>query len=405
MNGKLNSMTTREKIGVIACVPDKWHGIWMPRHHIVERLARHFDVVWIDPASGWRDYWLASRPSDEVIQDIPPETFNIDVYDPGRWLPEIYRPRFLQRWIRSQRVKRAHDRLRRRGCEKFILYLWRHEFDWALDVFDADLTCYHIDDEYHFSKHDLPNDPREIALIRRVDQVIIHSRKLMEKKGSFNANTIQVPNGVEYAAYAAPHPEPDDMAAIPRPRMGYVGVIKGQLDIELLFQLAKRRPDWSFVLVGPKGYLGEKASLLEQLSKLPNVHLTGNRQLSELPAYMQAMDVCLMCYEVCDYTNFIYPLKLNEYLATGRPVVSAAIDSVDGLQPLVSIPRSIDEWERAMSEALLPPALQAPAVEARQRQAQIHDWDALADRVADQFRTQLAAKSAAPTAGAARPAN
>ncbi|MDP2171362.1 MAG: glycosyltransferase [Rhodocyclaceae bacterium] len=362
----------------------------MPRHHVLGRLARHFEVVWIEPAAGWRNYWLSNKARDAAIQMRSPEEFGIDIYDPGRWLPEVYRPEALGDWIRKQRVKLACAKLRQRGCDKIVLYLWRPEFDWARDAIDADLSCYHIDDEYRFSMEDLPNDPREVALIQRVDQVIIHSRKLLEKKGGINPHTMHVPNGVEYAAHATPAPAPEDIAAIPQPRMGYVGVIKSQLDIGLLHQLAKRRPDWSFVLVGPKGYLGPKASLLDQLEGLPNVYLTGNRQLAELPAYMQAMDVCMMCYEVCDYTNFIYPLKLNEYLATGRPVVTAAIDSVAGLEPLVSIAHSAEEWETALDNALSSGANSPAAIQARQNQAELHDWDRLVQQIADQFRNRLA---------------
>jgi glycosyltransferase involved in cell wall biosynthesis len=383
---------SERKVGVIALVPDNWHGIWMLRHHIVGRLAQRFETIWIEPASGWRDYWLRSSQDRSVIQRTPPSEFNLHVYDPGRWLPDVYRPAVLGKWLKAKRVKRAYTQLRRRGCEQIVLYLWRPQFDWALDVVDADLSVYHIDDEYRFSKEDQPNDPREIRLAKRVDQVIIHSRKLLEKKGHLNAHTVHIPNGVEYSAFAAPLDEPADMRSVPRPRMGYVGVVKNQLDIGLLKTLAERNPQWSFVLVGPKGYLGEKTQLLKQLERLPNTYLTGNRQLAELPAYMQAMDVCMMCYEVCDYTNFIYPLKLNEYLATGRPVVSAAIDSVNGLEPLVRIANDLDEWEKALAYALTDEAKSLASVEARQAQAKAYDWEHLATRVGDQFLQRLSEK-------------
>lgn len=379
-------MSVNVKVGVIALVPDRWRGIWMPRHHVVGRLARHFDVIWIEPAAGWREYWLPGATPEADIQSTPPEEFGLTLYDPGRWLPEFYRPEALANWVRKQRVISACRMLKRRGCTHIVLYLWRPEFDWALDAIKADFTCYHIDDEYRFSVNDLPNDPREMALIGRVDQVIIHSRKLLEKKGSANPCTMHIPNGVDYAAYASPAPEPADMAHIPRPRMGYVGVVKSQLDLDLMLQLARQRPEWSFVLVGPQGHLGDKAELLSQLAALPNVYLTGNRQLADLPAYMQAMDVCLMCYEVCDYTHFIYPLKLNEYLATGRPVVCSPIDSVLGLEHVVRIAGNFQEWELALEDALSVEANASSAITNRQHQAALHDWDTLVQQIADRFR-------------------
>lgn len=364
----------------------------MPRHHVVGRLAKYFDVIWIEPSAGWRDYWLPGAVREADIQSLPPEAFGLTVYEPGRWLPEIYRPQAIGDWIRRQRVARARRMLTSRGCTDVVLYLWRPEFDWALDAIEADLTCYHIDDEYRFSVDDLPNDPREVALIGRVDQVIIHSRKLVEKKGNINPHSMCVPNGVDYAAYASPAPEPADIACIPRPRMGYVGVIKSQLDLALLLQLAQQKSEWSFVLVGPQGYLGNKAELLAQLVAQPNVYLLGNRQLVDVPAYMQAMDVCMMCYEVCDYTHFIYPLKLNEYLASGRPIVCSPIDSVKGLEQLVSIAGHVHEWALALHDALSERATSPHSIQARQQQAALHDWDHLVGQIADRFRQSLEAK-------------
>jgi len=358
----------------------------MPRHHVVGRLARHFDVVWIEPAAGWRRYWLPGAAEVEEIQSIRPEDFGVTLFNPGRWLPELYRPKALADWVRAKRVARARRILEKRGCNRIVLYLWRPEFAYALDSVQADFSCYHIDDEYRFSVNDQPNDPHEIALIERADLVIIHSRKLLEKKGGINPNTMHVPNGVDYAAYQSPAPEPEDLASIPRPRMGYVGVVKSQLDLGLLLQLAVEKPEWSFVLVGPIGYLGNKAPILDQLAERPNVHILGNRQLHELPGYMQSMDVCMMCYEVCDYTNNIYPLKLNEYLATGRPVVSSPIDSVLELDHVVRIAGSTEQWVAALGEALLDNGNGPGEIESRQQQASLHDWDALVLKIAEKFR-------------------
>lgn len=383
------SKAIKRKIGIVALVPDNWHGIWMPRHHVVGRLARHFDVIWVEPSKGWRDYWFSGNQNEADIQSTSPKEFGLALYSPGRWLPELYRPKWLAQWIRNQRIIRAERKLRSRGCTDIVLYLWRPEFDWALEAIHADLTCYHIDDEYSFSKDDQPNNPREVALIKRVDQVIIHSQKLLEKKGSLNPETIHIPNGVNYAAYATRAPEPIDIGHIPSPRMGYVGVIKSQLDLDLLRQLALQRRDWSFVLVGPIGYVGGKEALLEELRDLPNIYFTGNRQLAELPAYMQAMDVCMMCYEVCDYTHFIYPLKLNEYLATGKPVVCSPIDSVLPLNKIVGIAETLPQWENALKDALSAATNTPEAIAKRQQQASLHDWDYLVDKIADQFRRRL----------------
>ena len=110
------------------------------------------------------------------------------------------------------------------------------------------------------------------------------------------------------------------MASIAHPRVGYAGVIKRQLDFDLLVRLARARPQWSFVLVGPVTNVEGKEQQLAALRQMHNVHYLGGKPAKDLPSYIQHFDVCLMCYEVNDYTQYIYPLKLNEYLASGgRP--------------------------------------------------------------------------------------
>src|SRR5690606_34370889 len=163
---------------------------------------------------------------------------------------------------------------------------------------------------------------------RRADDVIVHSARLFEKKSGINPATFLVPNGVDYDAFATRRDEPPDLAAIARPRIGYAGVIKMQLDLALLDALAAARPDLSFVLVGPVGNVEGKARELESLRARPNVHFLGRKPVEDLGAYTQHFDACLMCYEVNAYTHCIYPLKMHEYLASGRPTISSPIRSV-----------------------------------------------------------------------------
>jgi glycosyltransferase involved in cell wall biosynthesis len=378
------------RVGIIALVPDTWcHETWALRHQILTRLAGHFEVVWIEPSLGWRDHWLKGRGraagTEQVLAAVP----SFSVFSPGRWLPEVFKPRAFGNWLRRRRVIAARRFLERRGCDRIVLYIWRPEFAWAVGAIPADLTCYHIDDEYQFSTTPAPEDPQEIGLIRAAGQVIIHSPRLLERKGRINPNTAFVPNGVDYRAYVAPTREPQDLAAIPRPRMGYVGVVKAQLDLALHLELAQRNPGWSFVFVGPQGYLGDKQHLIAKLGSLPNVHLLGGRKVTELPHYTQHLDVCLMSYEVNDYTNCIYPLKLHEYLASGRPVVSAPIESVLPFGKVVRLASSLEEWERSLALCLEPQASSHEAVAERRAVAADHDWDALVSRIARLFRQQL----------------
>ena len=179
------------------------------------------------------------------------------------------------------------------------------------------------------------------------------------------------------------------MVPIPHPRVGYAGVIKKQLDLALLVRLARGMPQHSFILVGPVLNVSGKEAELAELGQLPNVFLLGAKPAEALPQYVQHFDVCLMCYEVNEYTKYIYPLKLNEYLATGRPVVSSPIETVIATvkeySGIVSIASSDAEFVDAIEQGLCDAAQAAGAVAARQSFARANDWDVLVARIADLF--------------------
>lgn len=370
------------EIGVLALVANRWGDPWQSRQQILTRLARFFNIVWVDPPRGWRELWL--NAPHQVGEFDPAETdiTNFRVYRPGRWLPQLYRPRFLALLAERQRFRRAQRMLQKQGCRKTILYLWRPEYAPALDLLSYDLSCYHIVDEYTFSEVEKPIGETEASLISRVDQVLIHSPALLEKKGKLNPNTVFVPNGVDYPAYAAPLDEPEDMRSIPHPRIGYSGMIKKQLDWPLILRLTSKHPEWSFVFVGERLAHPEVTAPIEQLSRRPNVYFLGAKSVKECPAYPQHFDVCMMPYRMNDYTKFIYPLKLHEYLASGRPVVGSPIRTLQDFGGVIALARTEEEWSRALRASLDPSARSASRLEARRRVARQYDWDNVVRRIA-----------------------
>jgi glycosyltransferase involved in cell wall biosynthesis len=244
-------------------------------------------------------------------------------------------------------------------------------------------------DEYSFSPTDKPLTDREVHLIKRVDQVFIHSPALLERKGHFNPHTLFVPNGVNYPAFATPQAEPADLARIPHPRLGYVGIIKTQLDFRVLLDLASRHVEWSFVFVGPRGKLGTDTPLVDQLSELQNVHFLGHKPIEVACAYPQHMDVCLLPYKANDYTKYIYPLKLNEYLAGGKPIVGTSIRSLLDFAHVIKLVGTQEEWSRALAESLAPDAVTIDQVEKRRSIARQVDWEILVHTIAGTLCTRL----------------
>lgn len=368
-------------VGVVAMVPDYWRHEWQPRHQLMSRLGRYFNVVWVNPAPHWRELGRARASG-------PPPSPGMEIYDPDRWLPRVHRPAALSAMLFRARIRRARSRLERLSVRRFVLYIWRPEFAAAVGLGGFDLTCYHVDDEYTFNGTDEPIRAAERQLLLNVDQVFIHSRALMEKKGHLNPNTLRVPNGVDLRSFAGSGPLPADLASVPKPWIGYAGYLKDQLDWRLLTDVAAARPDWSLVLVGvDKVRDPENRRLLDQLAARDNVHLLGNKTTEELAHYPRQFDVCIMPYVHDDYTRYIYPLKLHEYLATGQPVVGTPIDALLEYRHLVSLAGPASDWISAIRRSL---DGHAPAsAEARIATAARHDWSILTRRVAETIAGRL----------------
>jgi glycosyltransferase involved in cell wall biosynthesis len=378
-------------IGITALVPDRWGGPWESRHQFLTRLARWFHVLWVDPPGNVLDVpsrILRPRRSLTHAPEALPEGFR--VFSRSYLLPRFSRPR-LARLSDGARLTTARRMLSRRGVRKHVLYIWRDRFGSALDRVRHDLSCYHIDDDYTFSFDETPISDRERDLIGRADFVIVSSPGLKRRKGDINPNTIVVPNGVDFASFAAAAEsaagagdEPRDLRDVPRPRVGYVGVIKRQLDVDAMLRLARERPRYSFVFVGPwRDNLAEEIDRWHELAGLENVHVLGEKHFSELPRYVAALDVCLLCYRRNAYTQQIYPLKLHEYFATGKPVVGPPLESFQEFRGLMHFAESPEAWSEAVDAAVRE---KSPEIEAARRDAaRRHDWNLLAARIAEKI--------------------
>ena len=272
--------------------------------------------MWINPAHHWRNVGSRVLEERETVR-YDRAVSNFFVYQPEPWLPRLFGDTGLSRALLRARVRRAKSLLREVGCTRFVLYVWRPEFAAAADASQIDLICYHIADEYSFADDDAPNSAVEEALIAKADNVFMVSGALIEKKGHLNPSTYLVPNGVDFASYSTLVPEPRDLAAIPRPRIGYVGYLKKQLDWTLIESLADRHHEWSFVFAGATSPHSAIDDVLARLSRRANVHFLGAKPTRELCAFPQHFDVCIMPYRRTAYASYINPLKLNEYLRLG----------------------------------------------------------------------------------------
>lgn len=167
---------------------------------------------------------------------------------------------------------------------------------------------------------------RERRLFARADVVFTGGESLYESKRPHHPNVHAFPSGVDLGHFRQARrilAEPVDQAPIPRPRVGWFGVIDERFDRELVERAAALRPGWSWVLVGPTAKVEP-----DEVPVAPNIHLLGQRSYAHLPAYLAGWDVAVMPFARNEATRDISPTKTPEYLAGGIPVVSTSIRDV-----------------------------------------------------------------------------
>jgi UDP-galactopyranose mutase len=188
----------------------------------------------------------------------------------------------------------------------------------------------------------------EADLLECADLVFTGGYSLFEAKRHLHTSMYPFPSSIEAAHFRQARQEmqePEDQASIPHPRLGFYGVIDERMDLELLDGLAKARPDWHYVMVGPVVKIDPA-----DLPKHPNIHYLGGKSYQQLPAYLSGWDIAMLPFARNESTQFISPTKTPEYLAAGVPVISTSIRDVVrpyGQQGLVKVADTANEFIEA----------------------------------------------------------
>lgn len=204
--------------------------------------------------------------------------------------------------------------------------------------------------------------------------------------GEIDRPLILLGNGVEMAHFEAPRPAPADLAALPRPLIGYVGLLSHFLDFELLEALRRNRRGGTVVLLGPGSPATDEA--VSGFARREGVAVLGPRPYAEVPACMQALDVGVIPFRANDpFVRGINPNKVYQYLAAGLPVITTPVLDLQESPPDLFFATTADETARALAAALDAPA----AGDRRRALARPHDWDALAARMVHEIEARLRA--------------
>ncbi len=192
----------------------------------------------------------------------------------------------------------------------------------------------------------------EPELIAKSDLCVANSTYLANYCKQYNNNSFYVGQGCDldtFTAYDQQKQFPKDVMYIPNPVIGYVGALQSiRLDMELLRYVARQRPHWSIVLVGPED--GEFAK--SDLHSIPNIHFLGAKNPDLLPAYISAFDVCINPQIVNQVTIGNYPRKIDEYLAMGKPVVATRTEAMSAFADHVYLGETKEDYVQLIDKAL-----------------------------------------------------
>jgi glycosyltransferase involved in cell wall biosynthesis len=366
-----------EGASIISFAVDRWTDVPRCRHHVMARLARRNRVLFT--SSPWHVRDVLRRGVDEAA-GLNRISDSFSTYSPPRWLPYSYRFPRLNRCSLEARCRLLAQTAHGVGMDRPILYVWHPSFSEVIGHLDERLVVYHCYDEYSaFSGSDRTQvEEAEARLLEAADVVLTVSEGLYTRKRVRNPNTHLVRNGVDYPLFAAAQ-DPglaiaEELREMRRPIIGCVTrIVPEYFDAALLRTVFAARPDWSFVVVGPECSV---SPALSELKALPNVHVLGRRQLVDLPSYLKAFDACLIPYVLTENKRLADPLKLYEYLAAGKPVVSKPIPGIAGFGNVVAVASGASDWIDAIDEAVRNDS--PDRIARRQAVARQNTWD---DRV------------------------
>ena len=325
-------------------------------HHIAQRLSERYPLLYVEspglraPKANVRDVrklWTKLCRAAALPSAIHEQMWHMTLLQiPFRRLPLAGAlNRRLGRWL----VRRA---LRHLGFERPLLWFAvPHTAALAGQLDECGIVYYCIDD--YASLPDV--DRRAIrrmddTLARRADQVFVASRALLEAKRVLNPHTAYSPHGVDVELFQQALdpalPLADGARQLAHPVIGFFGLLEAWTDLELIGYLARSRPAWTFLLIG------RAAVDLGALRSLPNVVLPGPQRHETLPRWAKAFDAAIVPLRQNEQVRHSNPLKVREYLAAGKPVVSVWIPEVERFADCVAIARTHEEFLEKLDEAL-----------------------------------------------------
>jgi len=310
-----------------------WHDFWFRKQHFMSRFAElGHRVMYVQPSYSMvrstdkpgiaRNRFflpLAEKLKENIFLFWPPRMFP----KPNTYISSVINYRWFGSLIASAAAKL--------DFVDPVLWIYRPEYSEVLKsiphkrlVFDLadDLSAYNADDGRRgYIAGCIDN------IARKADLMVVTSPTLHDKYINKTKKCVLVPNGFDEKLFdGQPKPIPLDLAEIPRPVVGFVGVFFSFLDYKLIYDTANSLPDVSFVFIGPTEKSGKAG--VERLKALPNTYFLGCKPCEDIPAYVSNFDVCINPFKKDDVSCSVSPLKVYEYLSFGKIVISTPMEGL-----------------------------------------------------------------------------
>ena len=346
-----------------------WEGSRQRPQHLAEHLSQHYDVMYVRPVA----YSRLIRYRRPLPSSVDRLSDRLCVYRPRAMSPGRLEP--LRRFNNNQARHGITARLN--PARPVALWLSHPRQVEQIGRYGEALVCYDLMDYHAAFKTGAQRAAvvaDEMKLLRRADLVFASSHDLRDRAETMAAKVVLAPNAADFAHFSRAATEPLDcpnnLMAIPHPRVLFFGTFGPWVDTTLLAGIAQARPRWSLVLIGPPA-----GADVAGLNALPNCYLLGWRPYDELPAFLQHSAVCLLPFTTNELTRAVDPVKVYEYLAAGKPVVATELPELAKCGDLIDTVASVDEAVRAIERHLLRPEDEARRL-ARLAFAACQTWEA-----------------------------
>ena len=390
---KLKSLPTEYPIIVHSHLG--WDWVWQRPQQFLSRFSKRHQILFVE----------GPLPSDEVSEPLP-ELREVAEF-PNITIMRMKMP--TSRWHDGAYVDKERRRLVQELLAGPLGLRFRDPVQWFYDPMAVTAFAGHMDEraivfdcmdqlsQFKGAPKELLRRERE--LLNAADVVFAGGPKIGREKIKYNANTHSYGCGVDVKHFGKARAKatkiPADVANLEGPVFGFFGVVDERMDYELVAALADAHPEGHVVIVGPMTKI-DPATVPQRA----NLHWLGGRDYSLLPAYVKKFDVCLMPFAINEATEFINPTKALEYMATGKPIVSTAVeDVVLQFSAVVKIAQSREEYLKLCAQSVKSP--DAVRIRRGRELAERNSWESIVEAMENHIADAMAAKVPAVSSGVA----